>query len=75
MNLYPLLAEQSCGGCRYWRLDRSLNEEQDRRSCCRHAPRPLLSVSFSDEADIEAYWPLTYAHEWCGEWAPAEGRL
>lgn len=72
MNLYPPLTTQRCGTCRYWRLDRSLQKEEGRASCCRHAPRPLLSVSFSDEADIEAYWPLVYETEWCGEWALRE---
>jgi len=72
---YPPVAQQSCCNCRYWREDRSLQREDNRRCCCRYAPKPLLSVSFSDEADIEAYWPLVYGDEWCGDWVPQEVAL
>jgi hypothetical protein len=61
---------EHCGRCRFW------DPEDEREGTCRrHAPRPagvVIKVSGRKEFSYQEFpvWPLTLAHEWCGEFRP-----
>ncbi len=58
------MPELVCETCRFWNpLAPDLGEDQG--ECRRHAPRPTTTT----EPFLFA-WPLTYAEDFCGEWAP-----
>ena len=58
-----------CEACRYW-----VGLDQDERGvgrCRRHAPRPALRIEPSHGMKY-CDWPLTDAHDWCGEYQPQD---
>jgi hypothetical protein len=61
-------ATRICGDCRHWEID---EDETALGECRRYAPRAAV-VSEIDGAIHEAWWPLTWHHEWCSEWATGE---
>ena len=52
------MTSNNCGQCRFWQADKPLGE------CHRRAPLPVFS---GDDRDLEAIWPKTDEHDWCGE--------
>lgn len=66
--------EWHCRTCQFWAPP--YDEEGDEAGeCRRHAPRPNKERSQQDWheqvptfKEAGALWPITYAHEWCGEW-------
>ena len=64
-----------CKDCRFWLAEGFSAEaiaddvESELGDCRRHAPQPVLGY-FGDDGEareLAAYWPLTLATEWCGE--------
>ena len=51
---------QACATCRFW-------EEQSKR-CRRYAPRPTLGSSEYSDGRQNAFWVLTNAEDWCGDY-------
>ena len=58
-----------CATCRFWS---PWDEEKEVKGfCLRHAPRPVWPVideCLSEDADLEAQWPITHCRQECGEW-------
>jgi hypothetical protein len=50
----------SCATCRFW-------EEQSKR-CHRYAPSPTLGNSEYSDGRQNAFWVLTNAEDWCGDY-------
>jgi len=50
----------SCEICRFW-------EEQSKR-CHRYAPSPTLGNSEYTDGHQNAFWVLTNAEDWCGDY-------
>ena len=48
-----------CGKCCYWQR----TAEEAYGECHRHAPHPIA------DAISDAFWPDTFATDWCGEFA------
>jgi hypothetical protein len=60
----------SCGSCRFWQFVGEAEEDAETMGDCRrYAPRPTKN----DDLFAVAYWPMTNAHDWCGEYAEAVG--
>jgi hypothetical protein len=63
--------EQRCETCLYWQwIGPPTDGEQQDGECRRNAPVGYLEHHDTDHYRV-AWWPLTLAGEWCGEWAPA----
>lgn len=62
-----------CTDCRFWR-DRGYGLGE----CRRLAPRPITRLDGPQDAeernreDYQGWWPNTWEHEWCGEFADRE---
>jgi hypothetical protein len=62
--------DPACQGCRFWQ-----SENGEMGDCRRHAPRPIMDAQLpraevpegGEEAAGEAFWPITFASDWCGE--------
>jgi hypothetical protein len=50
----------SCATCRFW-------EDQSKR-CHRYAPSPILGNSEDSDGHQNAFWVLTNAEDWCGDY-------
>ena len=51
---------QACATCHFW-------EEQSKR-CRRYAPHPTLENSEYSDGRQNAFWVLTNAEDWCGDY-------
>ena len=52
-----------CSDCRYWI---QFPKDFQIGKCRRHAPQP--EHAGPGKSDIMTRWPLTYEHNWCGEY-------
>ena len=56
-------AVEECAGCRYW-LERGADTAGDILGSCRRNPPQVYRDDYGDR------FPLTWPHDWCGEWKP-----
>lgn len=56
-------AVEECAGCRYW-LERGADTAGDILGSCRRDPPQVYRDDYGDR------FPLTWPHDWCGEWKP-----
>jgi hypothetical protein len=62
------MSGQVCQNCVFWVQDP--NQEKF-GACRRSAPRPYVTdVSGGNDPRRDAWWPVTYDTDWCGEWQP-----
>ncbi|MFV1919153.1 hypothetical protein VPH46_06940 [Sphingomonas sp. MJ1 (PH-R8)] len=81
-----MMVEGNCGGCRFWNrlrttsaweLDHGYELQDDHTGMCRRFPpvgrRPDLECKSSNSAEAAraAHWPVTWEHDWCGEFDAA----
>ena len=50
----------SCATCRFW--------EEQSKCCRRYAPHPTLGDSEHSDERQKAFWVLTNAEDWCGDY-------
>ena len=67
----------SCRDCRFFgSIATAETPNEPRGHCNRHAPRPVLATNEAALADgfgLDAFWPIVYCDNWCGEWRPKGG--
>jgi hypothetical protein len=56
-----------CEHCGHWQR---LENNPSQGECRRYAPRPMTAESLH----MMNFWPVTNAHDWCGEFAPVAHR-
>ena len=54
-------AVEECAGCRFW-LERGADTAGDILGSCRRNPPQVYRDDYGDR------FPLTWPHDWCGEW-------
>lgn len=82
------MIDKSCGNCEYWSIgdpdyvekEYDFDGEFQRGECHRHAPRPVVTHSITDDKRWEdvynntqdTTWPGTRDYDWCGEFKQRE---